>query len=697
MNIIPRQDGTDTRASLELLYQVSREIATAFDLSTLLQRVLFLSMRSIGAVSGTIIVVDDDGKPVASTIIYGADVLDVTTEQLRATLDNGLAGWVVRNRQSVLIPDTSQDPRWLRRPDDAEDATGPKSAVSAPFLARERLAGVISLVHPDPHFFTLDHLSLVQAIADQSAVAVFNARLHADSLRQARVMTALAESAAAITGSLQLSEVLQRILEQISHALRVEVVSLALIDPRKKILEYRASTYKQEPGVVGMTLELGQGIAGWVAQEQRGVVVPDAYADPRFYPGLDQRTGFETKAIACAPIRSQGEVIGILEAINPLDGVFAPDALLVPTGIGSLAGTAIRHAQLFEDLQTAHKRYRDLFEDSINSILITDREGHIIEANRQTTVLSKYDKEVLLDLSIDLIHDRDQATLGPKFEHVFEGGTFSYESVLNTANGAEIPIIVHAHSVNIEGNTHIQWAFQDITERRELDRLQEDLLSMIYHDLRSPLANVVTSLDVLKTMLTLEDEPAIQSLLDIAVRSTERIQRLTHALLDINRLEAGQPVVNTHPVAAQTLIQDALEAIMPIANNKKQQVSANIPADIPPVMVNGDMIRRVLINLLENATKFTPPEGTIRVGAHWEKQWVCLWVEDTGPGVPQEKRQSIFEKYTRLQGTSNVTGYGLGLAYCRLAVEGHGGRIWVEDAPGAGSRFAFVIPVANEE
>ncbi len=697
MNTIPRQDDTDTRASLELLYQVSREIATAFDLSTLLQRVLFLSMRRIGAVSGTIIVVDDDGNPVASTIIYGADVLDVTTEQLRATLDDGLVGWVVKNRQSVLIPDTSQDPRWLCRPDDAEDATGPKSAVSAPFLARERLAGVISLVHPDPHFFTLDHLSLVQAIADQSAVAVFNARLHADSLHQARVMTALAESAAAITGSLQLSEVLHRILEQISQALRVEVVSLALIDPQKKILEYRASTSRQELDVVGMTLELGQGIAGWVAQEQRGVVVPDAYADPRFYPGIDQLTGFKTKAIACAPIHSDGEIIGILEAINPLDGVFAPDALLVPTGIGSLAGTAIRHAQLFEDLQTAHKRYRDLFEDSINSILITDREGHIIEANRQTTVLSKYDKEALLDLSIDVIHDLDQATLGPKFEHVFKGGTFSYESVLNTANGAEIPIIVHAHSVNIEGNAYVQWTVQDITERKNFDRLREDLLVMIYHDLRSPLANVVTSLDVLKTMLTLGDKSAIQSLFDIAVRSTERIQRLTHTLLDINHLEAGQPVVNTHPIAAQTLIQDALEAIMPIANNKKQQVSANIPADIPPVMVNGDMIRRVLINLLENATKFTPPEGIIRVGAQWEKEWVCLWVEDTGTGVPQEKRQSIFDKYTRLHGTSNVTGYGLGLTYCRLAVEGHGGRIWVEDATEAGSRFAFVIPVANEE
>ena len=125
-------------------------------------------------------------------------------------------------------------------------------------------------------------------------------------------------------------------------------------------------------------------------------------------------------------------------------------------------------------------------------------------------------------------------------------------------------------------------------------------------------------------------------------------------------------------------------------------MSANIPEDIPLVLVDGDMIRRVLINLLENATKFTPPEGAIRVGVQREMEWVCLWVDDTGPGIPLDDRKIIFDKFTRLHENSGPTGYGLGLAYCRLAVEGHGGRIWIEDAPETGSRFAFVIPVAKK-
>ena len=697
MEIIPETEGTNTKASLELLYDVSREIATATDLSTLIQRVLFLSIRTIGASSGTIIVVDDYGNPVESAIIHGAHILDYSTDKLRATLERGLAGWVVRNRKAVLIPDTSRDERWLRRPDDEDTATGPKSAVTVPFITRDRLAGVITLVHKKTNFFTLDHLALIQAIADQSTIAVLNARLYADSLRQARIMTALAESATAITGSLHLPEVLQGILEQISNALRVEAVSLALIDAEQKTLEYLASTSNDEHNVVGKKIQVGQGVAGWVARNKQGAVVPNAYQDPRFYPGIDQTTGFKTKAIACAPILSHGEVIGILEAINPSSGGFDPDALSVLTGISSLAGTAIRHAQLFEDLQAAHKRYRDLFEDSINSMVITNWDGHIVEANRQTAVLSKFDKENLISSSINMLHNPNLKVLGQDFSFVSEGQALSYESVLHSQSGLEIPVMVYVQLVNIEGKSFLQWVFQNITERKELDQLRDDLLSMIYHDLRSPLANVVSSLDVMKTMVRLDEDPAVKSLFDIAVRSTERIERLTNSLLDISLLEADRPVFNIKPTETLTLIQDALNIVGPVAENKRQEIILHVPKELPIVMVNGDMIRRVLINLLENATKFSAPDETIHVRASIEDQWVQIWVEDAGPGVPPERWKTIFDKYTRLHGKSGPSGFGLGLAYCRLAVEGHGGKIWVENAPEAGARFIFTIPIFNPD
>ena len=164
-----------------------------------------------------------------------------------------------------------------------------------------------------------------------------------------------------------------------------------------------------------------------------------------------------------------------------------------------------------------------------------------------------------------------------------------------------------------------------------------------------------------------------------------------------NRLEAGQPITNIQPVDPQTLVEDALDAVLPIAKNKNQSVTTHISEDLPIVMVDIDMIKRVLINLLENAIKFTPPEGRIRVGASVEDGFVQLWVDDTGPGIPPEKQSHIFDKFTRLREKGGPAGFGLGLAYCRLAVEGHGGRIWVENLPKGGAYFAFTLPTETDE
>jgi NtrC-family two-component system sensor histidine kinase KinB len=697
MTFIPEQENTKTRSFLELLYHVSREIATADDLQTLLERILFLSMQNIGAVNGSIIALDDAGNPVASTLIIGSEILRYSIEQLQATLDQGLAGWVVRYRQAVLIPDTSKDNRWLRRPDDAEDATGPKSAVSAPFLAQDRLAGVITLVHPEPDYFNADHRNLVQAIADQSAVAVLNTRLHADTRRQARIMTALAESARVITGSLNLSEVLQRILEQIGQAIGTEAVSLAMLNPQKGLLEFYASTSNLEHNVVGKQIKIGQGVAGWVAKEKKGIIIPDVTTDDRFYAEFDKETGFKTQAIACTPIIFQDEIIGIVEAINPQGGTFDPDTLKVLTGISNLAGTAIQHAQLFEAMQSAHKRYRGLFEGSINSILITDWDGKIQEANQQTATLSQFSKDELQSSNIGMIHRINLDVLGNQYEDVSEDAVISYESELHTKNGTEIPITVLVQSVNIDSKLLIQWVFRDDTDRKELDQLREDLLSMIYHDLRSPLANVVSSLDVLNTMVEFEDEsPAIQSLFDIAVRSTKRIQRLIDSLLDVNRLEAGQTAGDMKLTSLQILIRESLDTLTPIIESKKLVFTLSTPDDIPHVMVNEDMIRRVIINLVENAIKYTPTEGAVHVGTEHCHDVIRFWVQDTGPGIPKEKQMEIFEKYTRLHGKVGPQGYGLGLAYCRLAIEAHGGEIWVADVPEGGSQFNFKLPVGMQ-
>jgi PAS domain S-box-containing protein len=684
------------RASLELLYHVSREFAAALDLRAVLERVLILSMQTVGAMSGSLIVLDDHGKAVESAIVTGTEVHNHTTLRLRATLERGLSGWVVRHKQAVLIDDTTKDDRWLPRRYDSETETQPKSAVCAPLMVRDRLVGVMTLAHGVPGTFTPEHLALVQAIADQAGIAVLNARLYEESQRQARVMSALAESAAAITASLNLEDVLVRILEQISQLLRVQAVSLALLDAGKNELVFRAAIGWKEKENLRLHLKTGQGLVGWVAREGRGVVVPDVHEDGRFDPEVNTRTGIEVSAAACAPIRTRGQVIGVLEALNPSEGTFNADALLVLTGIGSLAGTAIRHAQLFERLQAAHQRYRELFEDSIDPILITDWEGRVIEANRQASLMIDLDKDSLRGKAIGDLHTIDATEVGNHFERLAEGGTLSYESTIQAPSGKSVPVQVYVRQVQIEEAPYIQWIVRDISERKNLDSLREDLLSMIYHDLQSPLANVVSSLDIVDTMLPTNNDSTLKSLISIAVRSAGRIQRLTNSLLDINRLEAGQPIGNRQPNNLAALASDAMDSTLPILQSKRQSLENEIPPDLPRVFVDADMIRRTMANLIENAVKYSPPDSQIQIGARQDGGMVEVWVQDYGPGISPADHERIFEKFTRLQAREIPKGLGLGLAYCRMIINAHGGRIWVDSDIGKGARFTFTLPVADE-
>lgn len=684
-----------TRALLELLINVSREVATALDLRTVLQRLLFAAIQYVGGERGSIVVMDDMGKPVDATIVYGKQFHDHTTQQLRDTVERGLAGWVVQNRKSALVPDTSKDDRWLRRADDSAENSGAKSAVCVPLMARERLVGVLTLVHSVPNAFTAEHLELMQTIADQASVAVLNARLYTESQRTARIMSALAEGAAAINTSLEMSDVWRRILNQTMQALQVETVALAMIDSANNDLVFHAAAGHNSANIPGRRIPAGQGLAGMVVADGRGLVISAVKYEMRFTE-VDRFAGIDTRAIAIAPIQSQGKVIGVVEAINPVSGAFDPDAMVVMTGLGSLAGTTIQNAQLFERLQAAHQHYQELFEDSVDTILITDWDGKILEANRQAVTLSGYTVEQLHSMSIDQLHEVNWNKTGLNFDSLKGDQECNYESSIHRQDGAATPVEVHARRVKFEETDSVQWILRDITERKELDSLRDDMTSMIYHDLRSPLGNIVSSLEMMSGLMPADE--TLNTMLTIARNSTARIQRLVNSLLDINRLEAGQQIVDQNSVDPVLLVREAIRDVEPGVNGRQQTLINKATSVLPLIWVDVDMVHRVFINLMENAIKFTPVEGRIEIGAQTtDGVFVKFWVRDNGPGIAPMDQERIFDKFTRVRGKDRPGGLGVGLAFCRLAVLGHGGEIWIESEVGKGTTFWLTLPVAQKK
>jgi signal transduction histidine kinase len=252
-------------------------------------------------------------------------------------------------------------------------------------------------------------------------------------------------------------------------------------------------------------------------------------------------------------------------------------------------------------------------------------------------------------------------------------------------------------SIDYGGREAIQWIGHDVTEQIELARMRDDLMHMIVHDLRNPLGNVISSLQMMRTALIENDKTLpMMDVLQVAMRSSEKLRRLIDSLLSLRQLEAGKADLDTSLVPPKVLTHEAIEIVRPIIEKKEQELVLDIPIGLPPVRVDRDMASRVLTNLLDNAAKFTPTNGKIGLTIAEHDGELLFTVSDTGPGIPAESQEHIFERFTRLESAKGTRGTGLGLPFCKLAVEAHGGKIWVESTPGEGSRFKFSLPLEGQ-
>lgn len=237
-------------------------------------------------------------------------------------------------------------------------------------------------------------------------------------------------------------------------------------------------------------------------------------------------------------------------------------------------------------------------------------------------------------------------------------------------------------------------ALQDSYRRLQaLERLRDDLTHMIVHDMRTPLTVVSGALELLAIdSAGKKIDPDITRLLGRARNQSERVNEMVKQLLDISRMEAGQmPIDKTEQNLTETA-RSALNAVASLAEDRTLRLTH--PKTVR-AFYDGDIIRRVLVNLLGNALKFTPVNGEIKVSVESDGSDARVAVTDNGYGIPPEKHAEIFEKFGQVQNEKTRLGSGLGLTFCKMAVEAHGGHIGVESEPGKGSTFWFTLPQAK--
>ena len=234
---------------------------------------------------------------------------------------------------------------------------------------------------------------------------------------------------------------------------------------------------------------------------------------------------------------------------------------------------------------------------------------------------------------------------------------------------------------------------RDVTQERQLEHMRDDITRAMVHDLRNPLTAVSLSLTILGSELKVDADHRLSQILKGGQNSTERMLNLVNAILDISQLESGRMPVNLEAVSMSELIASTLTTQAALAEEKNIETHSHIAPGILAWADEG-LIGRVLQNLVGNALKFTPQDGKILIIAS-EKSTTSeprlyVSVQNSGPPIPAELQERLFQKFTT--GRQKQRGSGLGLAFCRMALEAHGEQIWLERSDESGTIFTFTLP-----
>lgn len=507
----------------------------------------------------------------------------------------------------------------------------------------------------------------------------------------------LYQAALAISARLDTHEVLQRLMSLTHQHFQPDAVSVALVG-RDGAMVFRAASGKNAQQIVGMELPKGVGIVGWVAEHGQQLWVADVYADPRFYRGADTATGFKTTSILAVPVKLGDQTVAVVEMINPNPRTNLEKAQEVMTALAALAAPAIHNARLFEQVRLAEMRYQNLFEHNLDPIVILDPQGRFLEVNHAAQEL------LPLSSSIEPPDAAAQATdlfqLGLTAAHyetlkarTATEGVINWEIKTQTSTGTLRTLDVHfSHLPHYLPNGAYQWLAHDITDRVELDEMREQLSHMIIHDLRVPLSSITNTLELLMTAWREKDFtiPAEQ-VLEIGLRSAQRMERLISNILDARRLAATCKTLSVSSIYIPDMVADAIETIQPALNRRRHTLVQRVQESLPPMQGDADLLRRVLLNILDNAIKYTPDNGTITLDISADEDNFRFAVADTGPGIAPEDQAHLFELFYRARGQQQ-RGAGIGLAFCKLAVEAHGGHLSVQSERKKGAIFTFTIP-----
>lgn len=362
-------------------------------------------------------------------------------------------------------------------------------------------------------------------------------------------------------------------------------------------------------------------------------------------------------------------------------------------GSDELAQIDKTYYKLHKSIVLLRQRERAVLDHAADIICSIDTDLRFSDINKTVTKLWGFAEESLIGRRVaEVISPENLDTAITSLRNaISRESEISFEAQVHRLDGTAADtnwVVVYS-----KDDEALYCVIHDITERKRIEKLKQDFVSMVSHDLRSPLTSIQMVLSLIKEdgdgLLMPESMRSIQQ----AENSVSRLIALINNLLDLDRLEAGRMTINPQEASLKKVTNEAISAITGIAMQKNINFQCNIADDLR-AFFDYDRVAQVVVNLISNAIKFSPAGSTITVGASRGKDLVVVRIIDQGRGVPADLREVIFDRFKQVKSTDATVekGTGLGLAICKAIVERHYGQIGVEPNPGNGSIFWFTLP-----
>ncbi len=504
----------------------------------------------------------------------------------------------------------------------------------------------------------------------------------------------LLEISRALTAQLNLDELLQMVLEAATKMLAGQAGLIALRGPDG-----------------GFTIQASYGLPRALAPYFEPLLtdIPDDADRSRFHiPGLAEKLGrvaaglgLRLQQVVALPMAIKRELIGVLYVFRAYGTRFTANDRQVLASFADQAAIAVHNAQFYECLSQEKRRLGAILEYSADGVLLLDSAQRIVVFNRALAQLSGWSAAEALGRHHDEIIRWARLETDLDLGGAVAGGwplpparPLYVEGDLRRRNGGTVSVgVTYAPLFDREGRlVNIIASVRDITRFREADEIKSTFISVISHELKTPVALIKGYADTLLREDACWDPETMQESLMVIVEEADRLNQLIDNLLDASRLQAGALPLEMDQVALDALARHVATRFR--TQTQVHEIVVSFPPDFPVVAGDLGRLEQVLNNLVSNAIKYSPDGGRIEISGRALPNEAVVTVSDQGIGIPFEEQPRVFERFFRgaRESRQRTSGAGLGLYLAKSIVEAHGGRMWVESSPEKGAAFSFAVP-----